>query len=218
MDGSLATEPRGTSGFGYDPIFIPGTDSGQRTYAQMASEEKNKISHRSRAVEAMRNAWGSDDPSWQAGEARNPYCPRRSRTGRPGADPCGPFPPHPTVGPSWAHTAPVRARPFPVPGIIADPGHPARLWPPSPRLAGHANVRRHAAVGSAESRSLALKRAQTECPADLPLRAKTASGTTARGTPRRRLAHPWRVTCVPGSQHQRRITTRVPITSGPHAA
>ena len=34
---------------------IPGTDSGHRTYAQMTSEEKNKISHRRRAVEAMRN-------------------------------------------------------------------------------------------------------------------------------------------------------------------
>ena len=55
VDGSLATEPRGTSGFGYDPIFIPGIDSGHRTYAQMTSEEENKISHRRRAVEAMRN-------------------------------------------------------------------------------------------------------------------------------------------------------------------
>ena len=58
VDGSLATEPRGTSGFGYDPIFIPDTDSGHRTYAQMTSEEKNKISHRRRAVEEMRNALG----------------------------------------------------------------------------------------------------------------------------------------------------------------
>ncbi len=58
VDGSLATEPRGTSGFGYDPIFIPGTDSGHRTYAQMTSEEKNKISHRRRAVEAMRKGLG----------------------------------------------------------------------------------------------------------------------------------------------------------------
>ena len=36
-------------------MYIPGTDSGHRTYAQMTSEEKNKISHRRRAVEAMRN-------------------------------------------------------------------------------------------------------------------------------------------------------------------
>ena len=55
VDGSLATELRGISGFGYDPIFIPDTDSSHRTYAQMTSEEKNKISHRRRALEAMRN-------------------------------------------------------------------------------------------------------------------------------------------------------------------
>lgn len=58
VDGFLATEPRGASGFGYDPIFIPGSDSGQHTYAQMTSEEKNEISHRRRAVEAMRNGLG----------------------------------------------------------------------------------------------------------------------------------------------------------------
>ena len=56
--GTLATEPRGTSGFGYDAIFIPDTDPGLRTYAQMTSEEKNKISHRRRAVEAMRTGLG----------------------------------------------------------------------------------------------------------------------------------------------------------------
>lgn len=56
VDGSLATEPRGSFGFGYDPIFIPGSDTSQRTYAQMTSEEKNKISHRRRAVEEMRTA------------------------------------------------------------------------------------------------------------------------------------------------------------------
>jgi XTP/dITP diphosphohydrolase len=56
--GSLATEPLGASGFGYDAIFIPDSDSGHRTYAEMTSEEKNKISHRRRAIEAMRNSLG----------------------------------------------------------------------------------------------------------------------------------------------------------------
>jgi XTP/dITP diphosphohydrolase len=55
VTGTLATGLRGTSGFGYDPIFIPDSDGGHRTYAEMTSEEKNKISHRRRAVEAMRN-------------------------------------------------------------------------------------------------------------------------------------------------------------------
>jgi hypothetical protein len=36
VNGTLATGPRGTSGFGYDAIFIPDTDSGHRTYAQDA--------------------------------------------------------------------------------------------------------------------------------------------------------------------------------------
>ena len=58
LPGALAAEPRGTYGFGYDSIFIPDSDSGGRTYAQLTSEEKNKISHRRRAVEEMRNALG----------------------------------------------------------------------------------------------------------------------------------------------------------------
>jgi XTP/dITP diphosphohydrolase len=56
IHGALATDLIGSSGFGYDPIFIP--DSDHRTYAQMTSEEKNKISHRRRAVEAMRAGLG----------------------------------------------------------------------------------------------------------------------------------------------------------------
>ena len=58
VDGTLANEQRGISGFGCDPIFIPDSDTNHRTYAQMTSEEKKKISHRSRAVEAMRNGLG----------------------------------------------------------------------------------------------------------------------------------------------------------------
>jgi len=50
--GRLAELPRGTNGFGYDPIFIP--DGFSRTYAELTSEEKNQISHRARALAAMR--------------------------------------------------------------------------------------------------------------------------------------------------------------------
>ncbi len=50
--GTLAESPRGTNGFGYDPIFIP--DGFSRTYAQLTAEEKNQISHRARALAAMR--------------------------------------------------------------------------------------------------------------------------------------------------------------------
>lgn len=47
--GRLAHEPRGTSGFGFDPIFIPDEGDG-RTFAEMGVEEKNRLSHRGRAA------------------------------------------------------------------------------------------------------------------------------------------------------------------------
>lgn len=50
--------------------------------------------------------------------------------------------PVPGRGRSRAHTAPVQARPYPASAIPVGPGHPAGLWPPSPQLAGHANIRR----------------------------------------------------------------------------
>jgi XTP/dITP diphosphohydrolase len=50
--GTLAESPRGTNGFGYDPIFVP--DGFSRTYAELTAEEKNQISHRARALAAMR--------------------------------------------------------------------------------------------------------------------------------------------------------------------
>ncbi len=51
-EGNLGQSPRGTNGFGYDPLFIP--PGGDRTYAELTSEEKNKISHRARALEKMK--------------------------------------------------------------------------------------------------------------------------------------------------------------------
>ncbi len=50
--GVLAETPRGTNGFGYDPIFIP--DEFSCTYAELTAEEKNKISHRSRSFAKMK--------------------------------------------------------------------------------------------------------------------------------------------------------------------
>jgi XTP/dITP diphosphohydrolase len=51
--GVLAESPRGTNGFGYDPIFIP--DGFSRTYAELTAEEKNNISHRSRSFAKMKD-------------------------------------------------------------------------------------------------------------------------------------------------------------------
>ena len=48
VDGTIATEPHGEGGFGYDPLFVP--EGSQLTFAEMSSEAKNKISHRGRAV------------------------------------------------------------------------------------------------------------------------------------------------------------------------
>jgi XTP/dITP diphosphohydrolase len=51
-EGMLSAEPRGSEGFGYDPIFVPaGWD---RTMAELSAEEKDRISHRGRAVRALR--------------------------------------------------------------------------------------------------------------------------------------------------------------------
>jgi XTP/dITP diphosphohydrolase len=49
--GRLVREPRGTNGFGYDPIFVP--DGETRTTAEMPSAEKDAISHRGRALRAL---------------------------------------------------------------------------------------------------------------------------------------------------------------------
>lgn len=52
LSGEIALEPRGDSGFGYDPVFIPkGFD---KTLAQLGEEKKNKISHRRKALEKIR--------------------------------------------------------------------------------------------------------------------------------------------------------------------
>lgn len=50
--GSIASEPVGTGGFGYDPLFIP-EGGGGRTFAQMSPAEKHGVSHRGRAFRAL---------------------------------------------------------------------------------------------------------------------------------------------------------------------
>ncbi len=50
-EGKIGYEPKGEDGFGYDPVFI--TDSG-KTFAQLTSEEKDKISHRGNALGKLR--------------------------------------------------------------------------------------------------------------------------------------------------------------------
>lgn len=49
--GNILTEKRGEKGFGYDPVFVP--EGNNKTFAEISSEEKNKISHRGKAVMAF---------------------------------------------------------------------------------------------------------------------------------------------------------------------
>ena len=51
--GKISLEERGDNGFGYDSIFIP--DGFDKTFAEMSHEEKNQISHRSRALKNLRD-------------------------------------------------------------------------------------------------------------------------------------------------------------------
>lgn len=51
VDGLIIPEQRGVSGFGYDPIFMP--EGFDQTFAEMGDDEKNKISHRARAMQQL---------------------------------------------------------------------------------------------------------------------------------------------------------------------
>jgi XTP/dITP diphosphohydrolase len=49
--GSIALQRSGADGFGYDPVFVP--EDGSGTFAEMEAAEKNRVSHRGKAVRAM---------------------------------------------------------------------------------------------------------------------------------------------------------------------
>jgi XTP/dITP diphosphohydrolase len=52
-EGTLAAEPRGEGGFGYDPAFVPDDYADGRTMAELDPSEKDAISHRGRAARAL---------------------------------------------------------------------------------------------------------------------------------------------------------------------
>lgn len=52
VEGTLAFEPRGTNGFGYDPIFIP--DEFEQTFGELPTDLQHSLSHRGRAARALR--------------------------------------------------------------------------------------------------------------------------------------------------------------------
>ncbi len=51
VEGAIGEAPRGTNGFGYDPVFLL---DGRRTLAELPADEKNRISHRGRALARLR--------------------------------------------------------------------------------------------------------------------------------------------------------------------
>jgi XTP/dITP diphosphohydrolase len=57
-EGTLAEEPRGSGGFGYDPAFVPDEVADGRTMAQLDPAEKNAISHRGRAARKLADYLG----------------------------------------------------------------------------------------------------------------------------------------------------------------
>ena len=52
VDGTITTEPRGTGGFGYDPVFAP-VEADGLTFSEMGPAAKNALSHRGRALRAL---------------------------------------------------------------------------------------------------------------------------------------------------------------------
>jgi XTP/dITP diphosphohydrolase len=57
LEGEVATERRGTGGFGYDPVFVPEGET--RTVAELGDDWKRANSHRARAAAALRAALGA---------------------------------------------------------------------------------------------------------------------------------------------------------------
>ena len=61
--GTMAPAPRGSGGFGYDPVFVPDDRDDGRTMAELTPDEKDAISHRGRAARALRHHLREAEPA-----------------------------------------------------------------------------------------------------------------------------------------------------------
>jgi XTP/dITP diphosphohydrolase len=80
-EGTLALEPRGNGGFGYDPAFVPDDYPGdERTMAELSPDEKDAISHRGRAARALALKLRElDEERRPAGPLRDMFARKRRR-------------------------------------------------------------------------------------------------------------------------------------------
>lgn len=53
VEGRIGYAPRGTEGFGYDPLFYPSDFSGRKTFSEVTQDEKAEVSHRGRALREL---------------------------------------------------------------------------------------------------------------------------------------------------------------------
>jgi XTP/dITP diphosphohydrolase len=61
LEGKIIERPRGSHGFGYDPIFVP--NGFDQTLGELPAKVKNKISHRAQAIRALADKLAADRPS-----------------------------------------------------------------------------------------------------------------------------------------------------------
>ena len=87
LDGRISVEPRGTEGFGYDPVFVP--DGEEKTVAEIGNAWKAENSHRARAAKALVAQIDATRPGRRPSPRRRASCgwpatssPRRRRPAR----------------------------------------------------------------------------------------------------------------------------------------
>jgi HAD superfamily hydrolase (TIGR01490 family) len=129
-EGRIASEPRGEGGFGYDPVFLPDEVDDGRTMAELSPQEKDMISHRGKALRALRKEFLArhGEPQGQpAGQSVGPPQQPEGQPVEPLRQPAGqerPAPAHIPQGQPEGQTpnGPVRIVAFDLDGTLLE-GH-----------------------------------------------------------------------------------------------